>query len=79
MRKDELVKIMNTLSAAYGDKFLITNDRMLLFWDYFKEYDPREVWWGMKDYISKNRFPPTICDLLESVEPYKGRAKGKTK
>jgi hypothetical protein len=64
MRKNQLVKVLSVLRAAYDGKFSLSEEKAELWMDFFQNYEYEEMLDAVKKYITVSTSPPTPADLF---------------
>ncbi|MEN0648886.1 replicative helicase loader/inhibitor [Caldifermentibacillus hisashii] len=62
MNQQEVLKILNTINAAYS-RFEVTDERLVLWSEMLADMDFNKVMNKLKKYIKERPFPPTIADI----------------
>lgn len=77
MTTKEFGKIIRTIESAYPGKFKLDENQIEVWFSMLGQYDAREMYFGVRDYILSHAFPPAISDIKEATQPYFGASRNK--
>lgn len=68
MDKKDFLKIMQQIKNAYGDRFQITDDILLTWYECLKDLEVRALHQTVIEWAKENRYPPTISELRNACK-----------
>ena len=76
MTTGEFGVVIRMIESAYPGKFRLNDEQMDVWFDFLGGYQRKELYFGAKDYIKSNPYPPSIFDLIKSTDKYVGASGG---
>lgn len=78
MEKEETKQLLAILSVAYPRTYTNTTDdfkreTLMMYFDFFGDYETPLVVQALKNYIKSNKYPPTIAGLQEQLDLITGK------
>lgn len=72
MNKTEFKSLIEQISAAYSNLFVVTPDVLNVWFENLSDLDFKAVEGALKAFIRQNHYPPTISDLRRFNEKLEG-------